>query len=203
MPPPRRRYTSPHAGGVGNIELTGVPAPRVSAGPYAKHANWPSVEVEFATAVTAIDAAVGRVVDTVVATNQGNNTVIFFASDNGAHQEGGHDHQFFNSSGYLNGYKRCIFDGGHKTAFIVRWDGHITPGRSTHLISFCDFLPTAAELAGVPASALPPRIDGLSFVPTLLGKDQDQPPFVCEYLRADCGSPMWPCWLRAACVHTY
>ena len=171
-------FTSPHAGSVGSIELNDVPAPRVSVGPYALK-PWPKVEIDFATAVTAIDAAVGKVVDAVASTGQGDNTIIFFASDNGAHQEGGHDHRFFNSSGYLNGFKRCIFDGGHRAAFIVRWDGHISPGKvSSHQLSFVDVLPTVAELAGIPSTALPPKIDGRSFVPTLLGKSQDQPPFI-------------------------
>ena len=68
-----------------------------------------------------IDAAVGKVVEAVDNSGQGERTVIFFSSDNGAHQEGGHHYQFFNSSGYLNGFKRSIHDGGHRAAFIVRW----------------------------------------------------------------------------------
>ena len=34
---------------------------------------------------------------------------VFFASDNGAHSEGGHDHRFFDSTGGLRGYKRRRF----------------------------------------------------------------------------------------------
>jgi arylsulfatase A len=74
-------YTSPHAGSVGSIAENDVPAPRVSTGPYAAM-DWPAVEVHFATAVTEIDAAVGRLVDTVDSTGQGKDTIIFFASDN-------------------------------------------------------------------------------------------------------------------------
>ena len=39
---------------------------------------------------TEIDAAVGKVVGAVDSSGQGDHTVIFFSSDNGAHQEGGH-----------------------------------------------------------------------------------------------------------------
>lgn len=35
-----------------------------------------------------------------------NNTAVFFASDNGAHLEGGHNYTFFNSTGGLLGHKR-------------------------------------------------------------------------------------------------
>eukprot|EP01047_Picozoa_sp_COSAG01_P052615 COSAG01_NODE_5549_length_4191_cov_3.120235_3_plen_117_part_00 len=93
----------------------------------------------------------------------------------------GHNYQFFNSSGYLNGFKRSIHDGGHRSAFVVRWEGKIAAGStSKHILCFYDFLPTAAALAGVAPAALPPTIDGMSFLPTLLGQPQPQPTFICE-----------------------
>jgi arylsulfatase A-like enzyme len=53
---------------------------------------------------------------------------------------------------------------------IVRWPGHIASGRvSDQVWAFWDFLPTAAELAGVEP---PKNIDGISMVPALLGKKQ-------------------------------
>ena len=177
-------YTAPHAGSVGSVGENDVPAPRVSQGPYAVHnGSWPAVEVHFATAVTEIDAGVGTVLAALETSDQVQSTVVFFSSDNGAHQEGGHHYQFFNSSGSLNGYKRSIHDGGHRAAFIVRWPGMVKAGSvSDHQLCFYDFLPTAAELAGISAKALgvelPAPIDGISFAPTLLGKVQPQPPFI-------------------------
>ena len=56
----------------------------MSSGPYAdRRGDWPDVEVHFATAVTEIDAAVGKVVDAVDSSGQAKSTVIFFSSDNG------------------------------------------------------------------------------------------------------------------------
>jgi len=53
---------------------------------------------------------------------------------------------------------------------IARWPGVITPGRtSDHVWAFEDFLPTAAELAGAKPST---NLDGISFVPTLLGAEK-------------------------------
>ena len=73
---------------------------------------------------------------------------VFFASDNGAHSEGGHDHRFFDSTGGLRGYKRrhfrasvslqsvleegvfqfrsgaacrSMFEGGVRSPTMVRW----------------------------------------------------------------------------------
>lgn len=48
---------------------------------------------------------------------------------------------------------------------------------SAHQLCFYDFLPTAAAIAGAD-DAMPSTIDGHSFLPTLVGSQQPQPPFV-------------------------
>lgn len=99
----------------------------------------------------------------------------------GASNEGNHGYKFFNSSGPLQGYKRCLHEGGHRTAFVVRWTGQIEAGhRSSRQFAFYDFFATALELAELdPAVSLPPtQRDGTSLVPTLLGKSQPQKEFV-------------------------
>ena len=68
----------------GSIQETDVPVPRVGEGPYASHrtsGDWPTVEVNFATAVTEVDAAVGKVLDALETTHQAQNTVVFFSSE--------------------------------------------------------------------------------------------------------------------------
>jgi len=55
---------------------------------------------------------------------------------------------------------------------IARWPGKIKPHTITdHLSAFWDVLPTLTELTGI---VLPPDIDGLSFLPTLLGNNDRQ-----------------------------
>ena len=111
------------------------------------------------------------------------NTIVMFSSDNGPHKEGGHDAAFFQSSGGLNGIKRDLTDGGVREPFIVRWPGKIKPGTvSEHVSGFQDFLPTAADLAGVKVTA---ECDGISFLPTLLGNNaqQKQHPYLCWYFN--------------------
>jgi len=99
-------------------------------------------------------------------------TIVFVTSDNGPHREGGADPKFFNSSGPLRGIKRSLTDGGIRVPMIVRWPGKIEANTtSDEPWSFQDFLPTAAELAGVDP---PPGIDGISMVPTLVGRPQPE-----------------------------
>eukprot|EP00756_Hemistasia_phaeocysticola_P040048 Hpha_TRINITY_DN16844_c1_g1::TRINITY_DN16844_c1_g1_i1::g.152638::m.152638 len=171
-------FTSPHAGSVGTQIEDDVPGPRLSLSRYAS-TSWPKVEKDFANTVSLVDHAVGVLVDTVDAAGLKDSTVVFFSSDNGAHNEGGHKYLFFNSSGYLNGFKRSIHDGGHKAAMIVRWPSTTPAGTiSAQIWSFYDFLPTAADIAGVASEDLPSDLDGYSVLPTLQGKKQAQPKFV-------------------------
>ncbi len=52
----------------------------------------------------------------------------------------------------------------------VRWPGKIVPGTTTkHISAHWDVFPTVCELAGTP---IPERLDGISFLPTLAGKEQ-------------------------------
>eukprot|EP00756_Hemistasia_phaeocysticola_P040049 Hpha_TRINITY_DN16844_c1_g2::TRINITY_DN16844_c1_g2_i1::g.152641::m.152641 len=172
-------FTSPHAGSVGSKIENGVPGPRLSQSRYAKEESWPQVEKDFANTVTLVDHAVGVLVDTVDSVGLKDSTVVFFSSDNGAHNEGTHKYLFFNSSGNLFGFKRSIHDGGHRAAMIVRWPGTTPAGTTSPQIwAFYDFLPTAADIGGVASGDLPSNLDGYSVLPTILGKSQAQPKFI-------------------------
>lgn len=104
------------------------------------------------------------------------NTIIIFASDNGAHLEGGADPDFFNSSAGLKGYKRDVYEGGIRTPFIVHWQGKIQPKSVSHHIgAFWDLLPTFAEIAQVKYQ---PTENQISFLPSLLGKKQKKHRFL-------------------------
>ncbi|MBB01897.1 MAG: N-acetylgalactosamine 6-sulfate sulfatase [Planctomyces sp.] len=126
----------------------------------------------FAAMMENLDLEVGRILDLLAELDIDENTVVMFASDNGAHKEGGHDPNFWNSTGSLRGYKRDMHEGGIRTPMLVRWPGVVEAGRTTdHLSGFQDVLPTMAELVGQPA---PKRIDGLSFLPTIKGHARQQ-----------------------------
>jgi arylsulfatase A-like enzyme len=66
-----------------------------------------------------------------------------------------------------------VYEGGIRVPLLVRWPGHVRAGvESAQLTYFPDWMPTFAELAGIEP---PAGIDGLSIVPTLLGRGvQDQ-----------------------------
>ncbi|WP_343561383.1 arylsulfatase [Sphingobacterium sp.] len=144
-------------------------------GPRATVPGYASVEkphAMYASMVSRMDAYVGQIVERLRQNNLLDNTIIIFTSDNGAHKEGGADPGFFNSSGGLRGTKRDLYEGGIKTPFIAYWPGKITGGKtSSYLGAFWDIMPTMVELA---KADKPRYTDGISFVPTLLGKNKKQ-----------------------------
>lgn len=129
----------------------------------------PEPRATYAAMVQRLDVYVGQIVAKLEELGLSGNTVIMFASDNGPHVEGGNDPAFFNSNSNLRGHKRDLYEGGIRTPFIVSWPSKIKSGRVTdHISAFWDVLPTLADLAGMDAL---PETDGISFLPTLLGKD--------------------------------
>jgi len=124
----------------------------------------------FAAMVSCMDDNVGRLLDKLKELGIDKNTLVLFASDNGAMNEGGHKRASFNSSGVLRGGKRDLYEGGIRTPFIAWWPGVVEAGQvSDHISAFWDFAPTACELAGIKN---PQPTDGISYVPTLTGKKQ-------------------------------
>ena len=126
----------------------------------------------FAAMVTILDEGVGQVLALLAELGLDENTVVMFTSDNGPHLEGGHQPKFFDSNGPLNGHKRSLTEGGIRVPMLARWPGHIRPGATTdHVSAFWDVLPTLCEIVG---TTVPDGIDGLSFLPTLLGRPGEQ-----------------------------
>lgn len=121
----------------------------------------------FAAMVERIDRYVGEVVAKLEELGLSENTLIVFTSDNGAHFEGGADPEFFDSNGPFRGLKRDLYEGGIHVPLIVKWPGKVNPGsQSDHVSAFWDWLPTFADILGKKS---PEGIDGISFLPALLG----------------------------------
>lgn len=124
----------------------------------------------FAAMVSLLDAQVGEIRKKVEELGIAENTIILFTSDNGPHQEGGSDPDYFNSNAGLKGHKRDLYEGGIRVPMIAYWPGKTKANTtSDHISAFWDFLPTVCEIA---AMKTPGDIDGISFLPELLGEEQ-------------------------------
>lgn len=127
----------------------------------------------YAAMISRLDRDVGRILALLKELGLEENTVVFFSSDNGTtHLRKEVDYEFFRSVGPLRGLKGSLYEGGIRIPMIVRWPGHIPAGTtSDHIGAFWDVMPTVAELTG---TNTPEGIDGISFVPTLLGHPERQ-----------------------------
>jgi arylsulfatase A-like enzyme len=136
-------------------------------GEYANQ-SWPDEAKNYAAMVTRMDSYVGRILAKLEETGLAANTVVFFTSDNG----GQFQFKPFATTGPFRAYKGSIYEGGTRVPMIVRWPGKVKAGAvSNHPWAFWDVMPTLADLAGV--RGMRRNIDGVSVVPTLLGKKQD------------------------------
>lgn len=166
-------FTVPHAGGYDDFpesSMTGAPVP--SDMQYATK-PWPNVEKDHAATITFVDSLVGKMMQKLKDFGVDQNTLVIIASDNGAHNEGGHDPTFFQSSGGLRGRKRSLYEGGVRSPTMARWPGVIKPGtNSDYAWAFWDAYATLAEVAGVIRGVYPNDIDGVSIVKILRGEEQ-------------------------------
>lgn len=137
---------------------------------------WPDVYRRFATDVRRIDDGVGDLIQQLKDLGLDRNTLIVFTSDNGPSRESylkeDYEPTFFHSFGPFDGIKRDCWEGGLRVGAIVRWPGGVPANRVSQRPSASwDWMPTFAELAGVPA---PARSDGVSLLPTLTGKGRQR-----------------------------
>lgn len=142
--------------------------PNYRRGPYGSQ---PESHAAFAAMIKHLDDYVGEILQKLDELELEDNTIVIFTSDNGPHLEGGADPDYFKSNGEFRGYKRDLYEGGIRVPMLVRWPGKIKPGSVTgHVSAFWDVMPTIAEITG---AQIPEDIDGISFLPTLMGKKQE------------------------------
>ena len=132
----------------------------------------PTPRAAYAAMITRMDREIGRILALLEELGLAGNTLVMFSSDNGPTFNGGTDSAFFQSAGPLRGLKTMLYEGGIRVPMIARWPGKIQPGSETaHISAFWDVLPTITDIVGCDS---PDGIDGISFLPTLLGQEQKQ-----------------------------
>ncbi|EDW76988.1 uncharacterized protein Dwil_GK11604 [Drosophila willistoni] len=123
---------------------------------------------KYAAMVAKLDQSVGRIITTLAQTEQLENSIVIFYSDNGAPSVG----QFANtgSNWPLRGQKNTPWEGGIRVAGAI-WSTQLQArgNKFTQPIYVADWLPTLAHAAGIdlPESSL--QLDGLDLWPQLAG----------------------------------
>jgi arylsulfatase A-like enzyme len=143
----------------------------------------PQPNREWAAMVLRLDRFVGKLLDELKDLDIYDNTIIFFASDNGYAHCGyfygrGNapdwpDDPWFRNKGPFTGGKFSVLEGGCRVPFFVSWEGKIKPNVISEPVWLPDFFPTAAGLAGATYSH---KVDGTDLWPVLGGDPADFQP---------------------------
>ncbi|MYI68509.1 MAG: sulfatase-like hydrolase/transferase, partial [Boseongicola sp. SB0673_bin_14] len=156
-------------------------------------------EKEYASMILKLDETVGIILDELERLGIDDRTMIVFSSDNGhevyyrqegrttgrqADLEGNQLDDIttkfysetcgdvFNGNDGMGGLKFSSWEGGTRIPYMVRFPGKVTPGSlSDHTLTNYDLMPTLADFIG---TEMPEDKDGVSFLPTLLERHEDQ-----------------------------
>jgi arylsulfatase A-like enzyme len=113
-------------------------------------------------------------------TGQEKNTLVFFTSDNGGAL------RYEQRNEPLRGGKQDMFEGGIRVPAFATWKGQIQPGSETDNVGLLmDLYPTFCNLA---QARIPGDPDGLSLLPTLMGKPQVTDDRMLFWMRREGGS---------------
>jgi arylsulfatase A len=142
-------------------------------GKYLERYGWPADDQtekhRYLALLTAMDDAVGRVLDTLDAAGQRENTLVMFMSDMGAILRPTHGLGVASNAPFRAGAPD-MYEGGIRVPAIFRWPGRIKPGTETgEVLTHLDILPLCLAVSGAPA--LPGRVlDGRDPLPVLTGR---------------------------------
>ncbi|MAF23761.1 MAG: N-acetylgalactosamine 6-sulfate sulfatase [Roseibacillus sp.] len=129
-----------------------------------REAGISSQRAKLVALIEHMDEGIGNVMKELQRTGLWKETLVFFVSDNGGQANVGAN------NGALRGEKQEMYEGGLRVPACAVWPGKIKPGgRSGLIAATMDIFPTVVEAAG---SKVEHAIDGRSFLPLLLGKEQ-------------------------------
>jgi arylsulfatase A-like enzyme len=112
--------------------------------------------------LVAMDRSIGTLRNGLKKMGLGQNTLVWFCSDNGGLKGVGHD-----SVGGLRGNKGSIWEGGLRVPGIIEWPARIKPRITSYPASTMDILPTLVDLLALPEDSMLELVDGMSIKPLL------------------------------------
>jgi len=143
----------------------------------AREKNITAQRANLVALIEHLDAGIGEVVKALKKSGAYQNTIIVFTSDNGGQISAGA------TNGPTRDAKGSMYEGGLKVPAIVAWPGKVKAGRTAEQVQLTmDLFPTLLEAAQVP---IPNKLDGRSFLPTLLGGDVTYPERPVYFVRRE------------------
>ncbi|MEX0321393.1 MAG: sulfatase-like hydrolase/transferase [Puniceicoccaceae bacterium] len=154
------------------LSFNAVHAPLEASDKYQQ--RFPDIEdpdrKTYAGMLSAMDDAVGRVLDRLKKHDLVEDTLVFFYSDNG-----GPTAQTTSRNDPLRGYKGTRWEGGIRVPFMVQWPGTLPKGKVyEEMVMGFDVNATSLVAAGIKLPTDKP-LDGVDLLPYLTGKNKGKP----------------------------
>lgn len=122
---------------------------------------------DIGDAMADVDYNVGLILSGLHKLGLDDNTMVLWCTDNGAEGR----RPWRGSSGPWRGSYNTVMEGGIRTPCVIRWPGHIAPGRtSNELVHEMDLFATFAAVAGIAGLPSDRAMDSVNIVPFLEGK---------------------------------
>lgn len=137
---------------------------------YDDRDDWDMNTRRYASLITHMDAAIGRLIGALDSLGLRESTMVIFASDNGAAVQA--PIAELNCNAGFRGRKGQLYEGGIRVPLIVNQPGTVPVQKRTNIVYFPDFMPTLAALTGS-EDRLPQDIDGMNILPLFYGQDID------------------------------
>ena len=142
---------------------------------------------EYGDFVAQVDSTVGRILQAIDDAGATDNTLVFFASDNGSFMHRyddptrkdhvddstvqGYRAEHHRANGPFRGTKADIWEGGHRVPLLVRWPGRVEPGsKCDEPVCLTDLFATCAEVVGTDLDSYSAE-DSFSLLPMIFGKN--------------------------------
>lgn len=132
---------------------------------YDDQLSWTENTKRYAALITHMDAAIGRLLAELERLGLRENTIIFFASDNGAAVQA--PIEVLHCNGNFRGRKGNLYEGGIRVPLIVNCPGRVKKQTLDNPVYFPDMMSTMAALSGGKAVE---ATDGMDISPLFYGR---------------------------------
>jgi arylsulfatase len=142
-----------------------------------------------------LDHNIGRMMEAVQDAGIEDNTIFVFVSDNGPTTTATLPNEMYlASAGPWRGELGDANEGSIRTVGMIKWPGHIKPGKAEGMVSIMDFLPTFANIIGAELPDDRP-IDGIDQTDYLLGnQDHSNREHLITFIGSRLAAVRWRQW---------
>jgi arylsulfatase A len=135
------------------------PAPGTGAQQLPQQDNT-ATRADYVAMVEAVDQGVGKILQAIERLRLMNNTIVIFTNDNGG--------EWLSNGGPLFNRKWTTWEGGIRVPALIKWPGHIQPGRVSDQVGIT--MDLSASIVAVSGGKVPANYDGINLFPILEGR---------------------------------